>query len=88
MPRSYVTEITSDGQIVLPDEARERWGADEVVVVDLGDHVVIGPMSDDPIRDLQEKFRGRGPSTDEMRRQDRAEEAEREDRRYNAWQNR
>ena len=88
MPRSYVTEITSDGQIVLPEEARERWGTDEVVVVDLGDHVVIGPMSDDPIRDLQEKYRGRIPNTDEMRRQDRAEEAEYEDRRYNAWQNR
>ena len=79
MTPRHVTKISPDGRVTLPEETRERWGDSEVVVVDLGDHVVIGPMSDAPIRDLQEKFRGRGPSTDEMRRQERAEEAARED---------
>ena len=88
MPRSYVTEITSDGQIVLPEGVWERWGADRVVVVDRGDHLRVGPMSDDPVGDLRGKYRGRLPSTDEMRRQARAEEAEREDRRYNVGRNR
>ena len=66
--------------MAIPEEARERWGADEVVVVDLGDRVVMRPRSENPIRALRGKYRGRGPSTDEMRREDREVDAEREDR--------
>lgn len=47
----------------------------------MGDHLVVRPVSDDPIGELRGRLAGRSPSTDEMRRQDREEEAEREDAR-------
>ena len=80
MVLGYVTKISPDGQVTIPEEARERWGAGQVVIVDFGDRVVMRPVSEDPIGDIQKKYRGRIPNTDEMRRQDRAEEAEDEDR--------
>ena len=80
MALGYITKISPDGRVAIPEEARERWGADEVVVVDLGDRVVMRPRSENPIRALRGKYRGRGPSTDEMRREDREVDAEREDR--------
>lgn len=76
MVTSYVMKISSNGQVSIPAEARARWGADRMIVVDLGDRIVMRPMPDDPIGDLQGKYRGRGPSSDEARRQARLEDAE------------
>ena len=76
MVTSYVMKISSNGQVSIPAEARARWGADRMLVVDLGDRVVMRPMPDDPIGDLQGKYRGRGPGTEEARRQARLEDAE------------
>lgn len=66
--------VSRNGQVSIP-AARARWKADKVVVVDMGDHVVIRPALDDPVRELRGVLAGRGPSTDEMRRQAREEEA-------------
>ena len=88
MTPRHVTKISPDGRVTLPDETRKRWGDSEVVVIDLGDRVVMRPVPEDPIGALRGKYRGRLPNTDEMRRQARAEEAEREDRRYNGGRNR
>ncbi|MXZ47157.1 MAG: AbrB/MazE/SpoVT family DNA-binding domain-containing protein [Chloroflexi bacterium] len=81
MVTGYVMKVSSNGQVSIPAEARARWGADRMIVVDLGDRIVMRPMPDDPIGDLRGKYAGRGPSTDEARRQARLEDAENELRR-------
>lgn len=81
MVTSYVMKVSSNGQVSIPAEARARWGADRMLVVDLGDRIVMRPMPDDPIGDLRGKYKGRGPNSDEARRQARLEDAERELRR-------
>lgn len=69
--------VSQNGQVSIPAETRARWGARKVVVVDLGDRVVMRPLGDEPIDDLRGKYRGRGPSTDQSRKQARAEDASR-----------
>ncbi len=75
MSASYVMKVSANGQVSIPAEARSRWRADQVVVVDLGDRVVIRPLPDDPIAALEGRYRGKGPSTDRARRQARAADA-------------
>lgn len=76
----YVMRVSRNGQVSIPAAARARWRADKVVVVDMGDYVVIRPAPDDPIAELRGKYAGRGPSSDEMRRTARKEDAEHEAR--------
>ena len=64
MVTSYILKVSSNGRVTIPAEARARWGADRMLVVDLGDRIVMRPMPDDPIGDLQGKYRGRGPGTE------------------------
>jgi bifunctional DNA-binding transcriptional regulator/antitoxin component of YhaV-PrlF toxin-antitoxin module len=68
---SHVMTISRNGQVSIPAEARSRWKARRVVVVDLGDRVVMRPLVEDPIGDLEGKYRGRGPDTERARRQAR-----------------
>lgn len=75
MSSSYVMKVSSNGQVSIPAEARARWNADRVVVVDLGDRVVLRPLPADPIGELRGKYRGRGPRTDRARREARADDA-------------
>lgn len=75
MSVSYVMKVSSNGQVSIPAEARARWAADKVVVVDLGDRVVVRPLPAEPVAELRGKYAGRDPSTDRARRQARAEEA-------------
>ena len=72
---SYVKKVSGNGQVSIPAEARARWQVDRVVVVDLGDHIVLRPLPDDPVGALVGKYREQGPSTDEMRRRSRHDEA-------------
>jgi len=74
-PNSHVMTVSRNGQVSIPAEARARWNARHVVVVDLGDRVVMRPLPDQPVDDLRGKYRGRGPATDRARKQARAEEA-------------
>jgi bifunctional DNA-binding transcriptional regulator/antitoxin component of YhaV-PrlF toxin-antitoxin module len=39
-------KVSSNGQVSIPAEARARWNADRVVVVDLGDRAVLRPRAD------------------------------------------
>ena len=77
MNESHVMTVSRNGQVSIPAEARARWNTRRVVVVDLGDRVVMRPLGDHPIDDLQGKYRGRGPTTDRARKEARAEEARR-----------
>ena len=71
---SYVMTVSQNGQVSIPAEARARWKTRRVVVVDLGDRVVMRPLSDDPVSDLEGKYQVRGPSVDQARRRARREE--------------
>jgi len=69
--------VSRNGQVSIPAEARSRWKARRVVVVDLGDRIVVRPLPDDGVEELEGKYRGRGPTADKARRQARQEEAAR-----------
>ena len=77
---SHVMKVSRNGQVSIPAEARTRWQAERVVVVDLGDRVVIRPLPDDPVGALVGKYSGRGPSTTRARQAARADESRREHR--------
>ncbi len=67
--------VSRNGQFSIPADTRARGNARRVVVVDLGDRVVMRPLGDRPVDDLNGNYRGRGPSTDRARKQARAEDA-------------
>jgi AbrB family looped-hinge helix DNA binding protein len=74
MATSYMMKVSSNGQVSIPADARARWHAERVVVVDLGDRVVIRPLPQDPVEPLIGKYRGRGPATEQSRRTARSED--------------
>jgi AbrB family looped-hinge helix DNA binding protein len=80
MTTNYVMRVTSNGQVSIPAAVRARWNADEVVVVDLGDRVVLRPLPVDPVGALRGKYRRRGESSDRIRRQSRLDEDARDRR--------
>ena len=80
MPTTHVMKVSSNGQVSIPAEARARWKADRVVVVDLGDRVVLRPLPPEPVAELEGRYRGRGPSSERARRQARIDDASRERR--------
>lgn len=73
-------KVSRNGQVSIPADARARWQADRVVVVDLGDRVVIRPLPDDAVGDLVGKYAGKGPSSQGARSAARAEAARHERR--------
>jgi AbrB family looped-hinge helix DNA binding protein len=76
--RERVMTVSRNGQVSIPAETRARWNTRQVVVVDLGDRVVMRPMSDAPIAALKGKYAGRGPSADAARTQERTATRSRE----------
>jgi bifunctional DNA-binding transcriptional regulator/antitoxin component of YhaV-PrlF toxin-antitoxin module len=77
--------ISRGGQVSVPAAVRKRWGTNTVVAEDHGDYLVLRPAPDDPIAAVRGIFAedfGDGMTTDEIRRQTRAEDAEIEDRKY------
>lgn len=76
-----VMTISRNGQVSVPAEARARWKTRKVMVVDLGDRVVMRPVSEQPVERLRGKYRGRGLDSDRARARQRQAEAARERRR-------
>ncbi|MGH9046846.1 MAG: AbrB/MazE/SpoVT family DNA-binding domain-containing protein [Acidimicrobiales bacterium] len=66
--------VSRNGQVSIPAEARARWNVRRVIVVDLGDRVVVRPMSEDPVGELRGKYRGLGPTSDRARREERRDD--------------
>ena len=79
MPR---VKLSKGGQISVPAAIRHRWGGSTIALEDHGDHVVLRPAPDDPIAaargDLKDAVGG--VTSEEMRRDARAEDAELERR--------
>lgn len=81
-----ILRISSGGQVSLPAEVRRRWGTEQLLVDDLGDHVVIWPMPDDPVAAVRGIL---GPSPrplEEIREEERREEARLEEERLRRYQ--
>lgn len=75
--------ISKGGQISVPAEVRKRWGTRRLRLEDRGDELVITPAPDDPIAAARGALRGRlSLASEEMRRLEREEEAEIEERRW------
>lgn len=72
-----VMRISRNGQVSVPAEARARWKTRRLIVVDLGDRVVMRPAPEQPVDELEGKYRGRGPASDSTRRDARRQEASR-----------
>jgi hypothetical protein len=68
----------------VPAEVRKRWGTTNLLVEDHGDSLVLRPIPADPIGAAMGSFAGPGPTSDEMRAQERADEARIERRRLRA----
>lgn len=61
MPRRvWRHKITSAGQVSIPAEVRERWGAANVLIRDEGEQIVVTPVADDPIEALRGILKGKG----------------------------
>lgn len=78
MTTNYVMRVSSNGQVSIPAEARARWNADRVVVVDLGDRVVLRPLPAQPVDALKGKYRRGNVSSDRIRQKSRIDDAARE----------
>jgi bifunctional DNA-binding transcriptional regulator/antitoxin component of YhaV-PrlF toxin-antitoxin module len=76
-----VRKITTGGQISLPATVRSRWRTKAVAVEDLGDHVVVRPVPDDPIDAARGALKGRIGSAESLRAMARKDEASADDRR-------
>jgi AbrB family looped-hinge helix DNA binding protein len=69
--------VSRNGQVSIPADVRARWNTRRVIVVDLGDRIVIRPLPDSPINDLEGKYREQGPSSQRARREARRDDAAR-----------
>ena len=77
-----VHKVTKGGQISLPAQVRQRWQANAVGIEDLGDHVVVRPLPDDPIAAARGALKARiRASSAELRSKARHDEAAAETRR-------
>ena len=52
---SYETKVTRQGQTTIPKPIRDRYGiqeGDEVIYIDLGDHIAVIPVPKHPLKTL------------------------------------
>lgn len=52
---SYETKVTRQGQTTIPKPIRDRYGireGDEVIYIDLGDHIAVIPVPKHPLKVL------------------------------------
>jgi AbrB family looped-hinge helix DNA binding protein len=55
-------KITRAGQVSIPAEVRERWGASNVLILDEGEQIVLRPVAASPIESVRGILKGRGRS--------------------------
>lgn len=70
--------ISQGGQVQVPAEVRRRWETRELLIEDRGTSLVLRPLPDDPIGAALGSLAGPGPSSTEIRRRGREEDAERD----------
>jgi hypothetical protein len=71
------------GAVPVSDAVRQRWKTRFLVAEDCGDHLILRPDPEDPVKLALGAFKNSsGPSTDEMKQMEREEEREIEERKY------
>ncbi len=76
-----IARVTAGGQLSIPAAVRRRWGTSRVAIEDLGDHLVLKPVPEDPIAAARGALQGRIGSTAKLREAARRDELEAERRR-------
>lgn len=74
-----IVRVTSNGSISLPAAIRRRWAVDRVAIIDRGDFAIVRAVPADPVTYFHGRFAGRGPSTEEMRAIEAADEVDAEE---------
>ncbi len=54
--------ITKAGQVSIPAEVRERWGASNVLILDEGERIILRPVPENPIEAIRGILKGKGRS--------------------------
>ena len=77
--------ITKAGQVSIPAEIRQRWGATTVAIEDDGDRIVLRPVPDDPVAAAFGVFAAyrSGKSSAELIREARDEDNEISEEKWN-----
>jgi len=81
--------ITDAGQVSIPAEVRDRWGARAVLIEDEGEQIVLRPVSENPIEAIRGLLKGKGRSdisAAEAVRQARIEDNAASDRKWREHQ--
>jgi bifunctional DNA-binding transcriptional regulator/antitoxin component of YhaV-PrlF toxin-antitoxin module len=73
--------VTRNGQISLPAELRHRWKSNAVLVIDRGSYAIVRPVPDDVTAVLRGAHAGRGPTSEQVRADERASDRETSERR-------
>lgn len=55
-------KITRAGQVSIPAEVRERWGASNVLIVDEGERITLRPVPESPMEAIRGILKGKGRS--------------------------
>ena len=76
---SVEAKITGSGQVSLPAALRKRWRATTVLVIDRGDYAIVRPIPADIPTALKGSLAGPGPSSDDVRAEERAADARHRD---------
>ncbi len=75
--------VSAEGGVPMPADVQARWKTRFLVAEDCGDHLILRPDPEDPVALAWGAFKNSsGPSTDEMKRMEREEEREIEERKY------
>jgi AbrB family looped-hinge helix DNA binding protein len=74
---SLLVNISDRGQISIPSEIRHKWQVRRLLLIYEGDRIVLRPVPDDPIGAVTGKYSWVEATSDRMRSDDRAADAER-----------
>jgi len=79
MGPATILKVTSNGQISIPAAVRHRWKTDRVIAADTPWGLVVRPYDPDAVGRIAGSYRRpEAPTVDEVRRQERADDARRE----------
>ena len=79
MSGKTILKVTANGQISIPAHVRKRWNTDRVIAIDTPWGLVVKPFDPNAVERIAGSYYRPGqPSSDELRRHDREEDARRE----------
>jgi bifunctional DNA-binding transcriptional regulator/antitoxin component of YhaV-PrlF toxin-antitoxin module len=76
------SKVTANGRIFLPAELRRRWQTSAVLVIDRGSYAIVRPVPEDVPTALGGVHAGEGPTSEQARAAERAQDPGMAARRY------